>query len=154
MGLDIVACDSMTLCEDEEGYHIWENDDFPGRFPNCVEGWYDLHNTISFSAGSYIGYNIWRRKLARMAGYKPDPDNPQYGEAGGAWILSNGPFWELINFTDCDGSIGPSVSEKLAKDFANHDPKKFTDDEKFIELYELWQKAFELAAKGGCVRFG
>ena len=31
------------------------------------------------------------------------------------------PFVELINFSDCEGVIGPEVAAKLAKDFADYE---------------------------------
>ena len=48
-------------------------------------------------------------ELATLAGYAGADD---------AWERTDGPFWELINFSDCEGVIGPKTSAKLAGDFA------------------------------------
>ena len=68
------------------------------------------------------------------------------------------PFVELINFSDCEGVIGPKVAAKLAKDFADYEDRasafaaKFKDDF-FLALYREWRRAFEWAADGGMVHF-
>ncbi|MEN9870269.1 MAG: hypothetical protein RLZZ171_1257, partial [Cyanobacteriota bacterium] len=69
-----------------------------------------------------------------------------------------GPFVELINFSDCEGVIGSSLSAKLAKDFADfNDRAKKTAAEYrgdwFYSLHQKWQEAFELAAQNGAISF-
>lgn len=83
-------------------------------------------------------------------------DGAQYeSHAAGAWSAEAGPFWELINFSDCEGIIGPVVSAKLARDFQEYQEKansQLTDYD--LERYNSWRQAFELAAENGVVRFG
>ena len=62
------------------------------------------------------------------------------------------PFYELINFSDCEGFIGPKTSAKLAKDFAAWQ-EKAGERGWFSEKYAQWRAAFELAANGGVVQF-
>ena len=62
----------------------------------------------------------------------------------------------VIDFTDSGGVIGPIVSAKLAKDFAQFsDAAKAADagDSWYFENYCKWQQAFELAADAGAVDF-
>lgn len=108
---------------------------------------------MSFCAGSYSGYGRWREQLAELAGY---PERAYEGEdpshATGAWTLPFGPFHELIDFSDCEGVIGPLISAKLAEDFACY--QKLADahpDEWFRQKYDLWRQAFEMASQGGAV---
>lgn len=111
----------------------------------------------AFRAGSYSGYNEWRNDLSRlMLGV---PANVVWG--GGAY--AGKPFYELIDFSDCEGIIGPVVAAKLARDFAEHQGKAdaYQDQEGgetysdyWREKYADWRKAFELAADGGFVYFG
>jgi hypothetical protein len=71
-----------------------------------------------------------------------------------AWGMSEGPFWELIHFSDCEGTIGPEVSAKLAQDFARYqDQADAHPDERFRDLYATWRTAFEMASQGGAVDF-
>ena len=159
MGLDIYAYHGLNFISkeipDEEipkgQIYIWINE----RIPNHAERAWDLRKGIysysgarfTFRAGSYSGYNDWRGLLANMIG-KTDVD-----------IWTNpvpGPFMELINFSDCDGAIGPAVSRKLYKDFRDHyqDAKALKDDGGwFLQQYCLWMKAFSIASKAGVVDF-
>jgi hypothetical protein len=176
MGLDISAYSKMTPAPgigDENLAAYWaeiiahQEKSFPGRTEGLTSGSHfkceELH---AFRAGSYGGYNWWRNQLALMA----------YGKsAEEIWSDPNlaGPFIEVINFSDCEGIIGPVVAAKLARDFSNHieqakrfAPQRSGDDDPifdsnppserqgwFLEAYQLWARAFELAADGGCVRF-
>jgi hypothetical protein len=82
---------------------------------------------------------------------------------------AKGPFTELINFSGCEGYIGPVVAAKLAKDFADYqqraeeyaanqgEPDHGSEDwsgDEWLEVYNDWRRAFEMAADGGAVIFG
>lgn len=112
---------------------------------------------FEFRAGSYGGHGQWRERLAELSGYAPAPyprNEARMSAAAGAWLAYAGPFYELICFSDCEGSIGPACCEKLARDFALFQPQvDALDDERFKDLYQLWRRAFELGAQGGAVCF-
>lgn len=177
MGLDITACRRITKLDaifNEDGDAIdkqtgapvdydvraYANKDFPGRWEGVEDGAiYKAEESIGFCAGSYSGHNAWREELAKLAGYNPAPVNYGFGitlmkHSGGAYSESEGPFWELINFSDCEGTIGPIVSAKLANDFAEWDEraKKHADSD-FYAKFQQWMEAFEMAADGGLVGF-
>lgn len=126
---------------------------WPGRTEGLAPGVYTFGGELSFRAGSYSGYNEWRRNLARMAhGVPPEA----------VWRRKlPGPFVELISFSDCEGLIGPAAAAKLARDFAEWEPRAVEfaaalgewDGARWLELYRSWRLAFELAADGGCVEF-
>ena len=121
-----------------------------------------------FHAGSYSGYGAWREKLAQLAGYEPIPYSRSYGDtkefmsySAAAWKSKGGPFWELINFSDCEGYIGSVDAAKLYKDFADYTKKanKMFKDENpynssygFLPLYKSWKKVMKIVSKGGLVR--
>ena len=64
------------------------------------------------------------------------------------------PFFELINFSDCEGILGAPVCAKLAADFAKYQERANTShDEWWREKYAGWRRAFEMAADNGCVEF-
>lgn len=171
MGLDITAygrLEKLDIAYDHnteepalrEGkqFYFYPHDEFPKQMEG-VTGVYELSgwgNSFHFRAGSYSGYNRWREHLAVMVGIDQDA----------LWedrIEQIGPFVEIINFTDCDGTIGPATSAKLFKDFAEWldraeaHAKSFTDDSDsqdwWISRYRNFMSAFALASDGGAVKF-
>lgn len=177
MGLDITAYEHVTLVEAITGEKLkemkWEHplydrddheflyvvyEDHRERFDDLVEGFYKPSGAVlRFRAGSYGGYNHWREKLAKMIGTTPQD---LWNENDSAAARST-PFYELICFSDCDGVIGPKTSAKLYADFKEHRNKAgkapesgyHDDDTYFASLYVQWMNAFDLASRGGVVRF-
>jgi hypothetical protein len=108
-------------------------------------------DVIAFRAGSYSGYNKWREALALRALGLPAftvwNDPSRFVEL---------PFFELINFSDGQGTIGPDAASDLATDFsaqrARIAAQPLADPEEeawFMHVYDQFQEAFELAASGG-----
>ena len=182
MGLDIAAYRRATKLDvifDEDGepldkttleyvdydVRVYANPNFQGREEGVEDrAAYSAEDRMSFSAGSYMGYGAWREELAKMAGYPKSPVDRGFGDSvathsGGAWSAGGGPFWELINFSDCEGVIGPIVSAKLAKDFAEWGDRAKQHDEssglngRFYIRFQSFGEAFEMAADGGLVNF-
>lgn len=175
MGLDISYCsnlhkldcvfnedgapiDPATREEVDYDIHVYVNPHFEGREAPLEPGYYIGEAREGFRAGSYGGYNNWRENLAKLAGY-PAIEVEEYGHKSfrhdsGAHEAGEGPFYELIWFSDCEGTIGPVVSAKLAKDFSDFQEKadSFRDDY-WREKYAEWRKAFETAAQNGAVCF-
>lgn len=178
MGLDITAYSKVKKIEchfDAEGdpidkvtgdyldydFRAYANPDFPGRNGSIEHNAiYEADDCFGFRAGGYGGYNGWREELAKLAAYPAKPHdrygtgNIQHRHDEGAWQATAGPFWELINFSDCEGVIGPETSKKLAQDFADHQSKADAhQDEWFRDRYADWRKAFEMASDDGAVSF-
>jgi hypothetical protein len=176
MGLDITAYRKITKMDavfDASGDPIdpntrepieyamqaYINSDFPGRADEIEDrAVYSAEDSFGFRAGSYGGYNHWRDMLAKIAGY-PLGQCLKYGKmydsyCTACWAGKQGPFSELINFSDAEGVIGTAIAAKLAKDFAEfQDTVDKVDDDYFRSSYAEWRKAFEMAADGGAVRF-
>lgn len=161
MGLDITAVSKAVWGRDGsdeyDGYDdnlvsAYQNGDFPDQFDYLKDGWYRVDGeTFRFRAGSYGGYGAWRRSLCAQAlGVDVEEiwDNPE--------AFKGRPFFELINFSDCEGTIGPVTSAKLAKDFKDYEGKIFTGGGRidfYLETYHDFAKAFALASDGGFVDF-
>lgn len=181
MGLDISAYRRVTKLDvnfDECGeaidkitgelvdydVRVFANPHFPGREEGVEDGaTYTAQDGMSFRTG-YGAHGAWREDLATLAGYPATTVDRGYGSvsemhSGGAWSSESGPFWELINFSDCEGTIGPVVSAKLAKDFAEWDEraKQYDQDNAldgyFYKRFQEWRQAFDMAADGGLVDF-
>lgn len=159
MGLDITYYKNLTPApsEAEDAIQLYDNPSFPGRSAgiDCNAN-YIAESSGGFRAGSYSGYNTWREELAKFAGYPAvAPERAERGSSrhdSGAWQADGGPFWELINFSDCEGTIGPIASAKLAKDFAENQSRADEySDPSWRQLYTAWRTAFETAAKNGAV---
>jgi hypothetical protein len=185
MGLDITAYSKLSKIdavfnadgepidpatrEPIEGnyFHAYVNTDFgPERYEGVEDrAVYRYEDSFAFRAGSYGGYNEWREALAALAGYPTvmyervkgyAPSAAERHDAA-AWhgLCAGMPFVDLVNFSDCEGVIGPKVAAKLAKDFAEWDEraKKYDAGMWFYERYANWRKAFAMAADGGAVAF-
>lgn len=106
--------------------------------------------THGFRAGSYSGFGAFRRDLADFAGY-PATEASEGKHA-------DEPFYELVNFADNEGSIGPESAADLLADFRDHRDKFIAYHAAdvygyAVELYDDWTRACELAADGGIIRF-
>lgn len=166
MGLDITAYRQLKPAPEAEldssGYPIdygtfvifqaleWTEKNWPGRTGGLRRGPHSFAEQFRFRAGSYGGYNDWRDELSRFS---------QGKEAREVWAASSppGPFVELINFADNEGTIGAAVSAKLAKDFSDNFERATKhaagSGDEWLISYKNWLKAFELAADGGAVNF-
>ena len=148
----VIPCD-QDLEEDDEHIVAWVDEDMARSLRGLQMGccYETSGNVIEFHAGTYGGYNKWRDELARRAVGLPAAtvweDPSRFVEA---------PFFELINFSDCEGTIWPDAASDLATDFGAlrdriagqplADPQ---EEAWFIDVYDQFQEAFELAARGG-----
>ena len=118
MGLDTSAYSKIK--QEKHGDIYIGRDEF-GTRPDLSEGEYvESDDSIyrGFRAGSYSGYNRWRENLSMsIHGVMPS-------------IIWNSPekyagkeFFEIINFSDCEGCFGPKFSAKLHADFVNNRDK-------------------------------
>ena len=166
MGLDISAYGKLALVgiandyDDFEERFDWETHVFVFPDDSFVE-WrdgletgavyqFDNDNVYHFGAGSYSGYNDWRAWLCRIV-LDVEPETVW----GSIKAFKRAPFFRLINFSDCEGIIGPKYSTELAKHFADYQSEIDAADcsQWSRELYASFRDAFEMAADGGLVEF-
>jgi hypothetical protein len=159
MGLDISVyinlkeVPSHEVEVDSDGYPVdWDkfqkfyvNPHFEGRAEPIREDVFYTFDTTEIDPGwSYSGYGRHRRTLAELIS--------QNIEDIWAEEFTTCPFYELINFSDCEGIIGSVVSAKLAKDFAEYQYRADAhQDAYFREFYNEMRKAFEAAANNNGV---
>jgi hypothetical protein len=133
--------------------------DFPERLDSFESGIvYHFHGKREVEVGSSTWYNDWRNELAKVAGYGPTyivyegKKEKRYDET--VWRRHSGPFYELIDFSDAEGVIGPKTCAKLYNDFVAFEKKaKNHQDEEFRKLYLDLKDAFRFAAGAGVVVF-
>ena len=160
MGLDITAWEvaRITPPHEYDGDGCYDSDhvrSFTDAFPHSLRGLEEGRcylvsgASLRFRAGSYGGYNNWRELLS-LAALDIQPGVIWRDPADWA----DQPFFELINFSDCQGVIGPEACADLAADFVTNRDTMLTDgDDWFIELYDTWRQAFAIAAGTGLVEF-
>lgn len=162
MGLDVEAGRRARLVADIEDER-WEGvlRLYPGeslfaeRADGLPEGVYECAGHLRFRAGSYSGYNRFRDRLARLAhGVSAETIWNARAEYRGS------AFYEVIDFSDCEGAIGPQTSRKLAADFAEWRERAAEawssgepHDDYDLRTYDLFARAFALAADEGAVQF-
>lgn len=164
MGLDIIAYSNLKLigkcdldwdtCDENLHIRAWINPSFPRSVRGLNISFVDQNSQSvcylktdetqkhAFRAGSYGGYNWWRSVLEQN--FNPDCDPAE-------------PFYELINFSDCEGCIGFLAASDLFEDFLIYDSIADTLDTddlgNFYGRYQEWTKACQLARSEGLIYF-
>jgi hypothetical protein len=169
-GLDIAVYEKLTPVPapqlDKNGEPVGLNlvklspVEFPERFAGLAAGKvYHYAQSFSFRAGSYSGYGYWRNELAKLAGYHSVPFKSFNGKTemrydAAVWEIKKGPFWELIDFSDAEGTIGPVVCKRVYQDFLQYQAAAAKHpDEYFRASYDDWMKAFAMCANEGAIVF-
>ena len=162
MGLDITSISKIEKSEKEKGFYINRGNKYVARH-DYTEGWYVATEDSScheFRAGSYSGHNNFRKLLVEaIHGVEIEHFWHNEEEYEGA------PFYEMLNFSDCEGVIGVEESKKLHEDFVLHrgifedfvrsqyDKTNISIRAEYMELYDDWLKSFNIAADKGAVLF-
>ncbi len=165
MGLDVSGhknlVEVITLDPGDDRYDemrdeyvvFYVDEAFPGREEGVKPHTFYTGDYLSGPSMSYSGYNSWRNELASLAGYKneeydrhiPGSDTTfkQWSYCTGCWFDGvTGPFSEQINFSDYQGTLGPVVCAKLAKDYAEFDEQAKAVGEQFYKTYSRFRELF------------
>lgn len=160
MGLDISAYSKIERVEDEDEANIFIARNTPeiDQAQDIEEGMYknsDGCEEHDFRAGSYGGYNDFRRLLCEIMHGVTDRElwtNPE--------VFEGKEFYNLINFSDCEGHFGPTVAKKLHEDFVKYRDKFIKGAKKkepyegyYTRVYDDFTLGFEIASKGGVLIF-
>lgn len=162
MGLSAYAYRLATLTDEHERNDAcYENDHvlafiLGDEFRRSLRGLnagrcYKVSDRAITVSNSYSGHGRFREVLARVFYDKAprdiwnDPD---------AYV--DQPFFELLQFADNEGTIGPLAAADLARDFAEGREQwnaALEVSEWVRSTYDEWAEAFEAAANGGLVTF-
>ena len=127
--------------------NVYRNADYDHGLSES-EGLYTFDRSSHFKIGHYNAYNWWKERLSYlMLGVSPEEvvKNPDRYDGE--------PFYELINYSDCEGTFGTKTCAKLHRDF--HDNMETVieeNDKNFTSGYMRRMKAFEMAKDGGFVQ--
>ncbi|MFE3795597.1 hypothetical protein [Nocardia tengchongensis] len=97
---------------------------------------------------AYTGYNQRRDQLSLLflgVGAGAVAENPERYE--------DGPFFELINFADNEGCIGPEAAANLLADFEAGRATVESSAPDLLAWYDNWTTACRLAAGTGLIDF-
>lgn len=135
----------------DESYEIWGQSFIGGHCYVPTEE----TETLGFRAGSYAGYSYYRNLLSdTFINLLRDVSKL---EDTGYWVTlekqTHAQFYELVNFADNEGCIGPVAAEKLYHDHVNGREQFLAAHRDYIELYDEWTQAFDLARHDGLVQF-
>lgn len=164
MGVNIVALKNIrcvaSLDDDTDipdAVRVWNPALFETRADGLVEGryageWPPDREHATLRSFSYHGYNHFRDLICLGALKVSSEEVWQNARA-----FEGKPFYELIDFPDNEGAIGPRTSAKLAKDFRAWAvtmsiamSSLYPDG---IRRYGSLMRAFEWASENGVVVF-
>lgn len=151
MGLDVSGFSHVkwaSFAEPVDGtdtIRLINNTDFPKHAGTIRDGWYTYDESESGPSMGYGGYNRFREDLARLAGYS-------IREAW-AGLHEGEPFYEIVNFSDCEGTICAAMCKKLERDFTAFDERAQKLDQWFYDKYVEMHAAIKCAAKDGALKF-
>lgn len=152
MGLDIHLYTGLEKIES----NVLEGDSIITLYPSEIfsrgedglVGTYRFKDSDHFHAGNYSSYNYWRNKLCELTNSMSDKE---------FWDLDvhELPFYKLINFSDCDGFIGPLTALELVEDFQDFQARVDAMDKDcyegsgygFKEQYFSFMNFFERAGR-------
>lgn len=109
---------------------------------------YGIKKEYLFNAGSYCGFNSFRKMIAKQI--HVDLKELQ-GYGGYKELDKNIPFYELLHHSDCDGILSKEECNNLLKDFRNliiSLRANSKDMEEFIQILQIWEKAVNDVVEG------
>lgn len=147
MGLDISVYTVEGITEDEEEYGFYsflEIDEWASRCENLQKNTY-YNGKCIFRGPSYAysHHSRFRCNLLRLVSRFDLLD-----ERGIIWdaITKDIPFYELINFSDCEGVIDWECAERIYADFLKYNCL-IVEENEFSEDYKEWMETFKIATE-------
>lgn len=156
MGLDVRCVYNLIPSDEDDDCDVYINNSKFEEVDHITKfeaGGYTGESSCTFRAGAYSTYNRFRNCIsttilkveAREVWEKPF----QYKDK---------PFFEFINFSDCDACFDYVIAEKLLKDFTEHKDVVVREFEKlepqFVEVYNSFIEVLKEAVdKKGLVQY-
>lgn len=182
MGLDISAYKNVKKVDVSE-LDEYEREDLCKIFCNGFKDQYSSLEVGAFYDGEnehfcrigYGGYSLFRERLAEIGGWGkhivPNPDCSDsdydnqsyyhrfphiadiYHQEGDT---VDGPFVEIIIFSDCEGFIDAIHCKKLYEDFCKFEEVakvRLKDELNFMNFYKSMKEAFKFGSENGFVNY-
>lgn len=147
-GIAKLECTEWEGCCSEHAVQLRPSADFMDQADGLEDGCYSVRETMQRRVqASYSGYNRFREWLCGSV--LAVTTRAVWNDPG---KFKGRPFVELINFSDCEGVIGPLTSAKLAQDFDQFPALR--NHYEYGETYQKFAAMFAFAADSGAVHFG
>lgn len=128
---------------------VWTNPDFPHAEEGITRSYFTFEKEIDAFSGGYGYYNAFRESLADFSGKTARTiwDAPE--------SYRSLPFFELIHFSDCDGTFGPVSTKALLEDLVEHAGEYLakTTNERFMHSYKVLLSSLREAGSGAILGF-
>ena len=153
MGLNISAYSNIRFLHnnigDSKGAYLYVNEHFKDRADGLVDGYYDFDEEYYFRAGSYSGHSKCRELAAKALGFTVIEE---YWDE----CTPETPLYDLLNFSDCEGTIGPLCAKRLYESITKHKTRileRVGENQYFLGWLEDFQRAAKLAMQNGAISF-
>jgi len=156
MGLSVSVYKDLVLSNEDEGDFYVEQitPEWDWKIKNLVKGaWYKAGFYKEALDYAYSSHLKFRKELLKLIGRQklihPYTDDIVWG-----LIPKDMPFEPLINFADNEGVLDWEVCTTLYNTFVGYLPLATQSlDAYYLERYENWLLAFELAKDNGAIVF-
>lgn len=156
MGLDVSTYVNIRIVDDPEKADFCAFVSSPEcdfKIKNLKGGEYycgdRIHRGVSYP---YSSHNRFREKLIKLIDRTDLLDDK--GEINWRTLTWSIPFYDFINFSDCEGCLDHEVSSTIYSDFVryNNQAKESMSENDYFR-YETWMYTFETAMDNGVVVF-
>lgn len=148
MGLDIsVFTELVKVNEEDYGWDIVieRNVSQIDRAKDIEPGYYSGKCEFSFRVGAYSSYNFFRKLLSKaILNVEPNiiwENKTDYQDK---------PFFEIIDFSDCEGYFDAKNSKKLYFDFVEHKDifEKYLKEQNYDLHYDHYENIYNNFTEG------
>jgi hypothetical protein len=149
MGLDVRVYGNISLVNEDEHWNFHAmvgTPEWDFKIKNLVKGGYYKGDVIFTGVGySYSGHSNFREDLIRLIGRE---DLLADGEINWEILPDDIPFYDFINFSDCEGCLDWEISKKIYYNFITYNEKaKELDVNNFYNRYLKWFETFRITSE-------
>lgn len=112
------------------------------------------YGIVSYPYSAHYNFRVYLLQLSNQVDYLTEPNSQSRHIKDIKWdsLVPDKPFYELINFSDCEGCFDWEISEKLLTDFKKYelDSKNKGNEnplDRFHYHYEDWIRLLELSVE-------
>ena len=152
MGLDVSVYENVRVAEPEEDYDFYAYQAIPEWHYKCkslIMGRGYMGERVDSLRTTYGGHMYFSIELLELIGRDDLIDGYKI-----KWddIEGDIDFYELINFSDCEGCLDSDICKILLANFFKYEDKvKGMEESRFTQLYMKWLEMFKCGSEDGSV---